>query len=168
MTYIKPGDVVSPKAHWKLIAVLRDGGPGEIAYAVGEWNGVPGIGMRWNGTDNKPIGNPQSRGLPTWTMLDPEIHLAVIQQLPDERKQVLACEHLGIDVPPMIEIEVRHHMGSGCHTLMKRASGQRMPEDSKKRLLGNPDRADFLAALYEDLRVHLGAGTRVVLHDLPG
>lgn len=167
MAYIKPGDVVSPKARWKLIAVLWDGGSGEIAYAVGEWDGVPGIGMRWNGTDNKPIGNPQSRGLPTWTMLDPDIHLAVIQQLPDEGKQVLACEHLGIDVPPMIEIRIRHHMGSGRHTLEKRTAGQKMLEDSRNRLFGNPDRADFLTALYEDLRVHLDAGTRVVLRGFP-
>ena len=147
--------------------MLSDGGPGEIAYAVGQWDRVPRIGVRWNGTDDKPIGSPQSRGLATWTMLDPEIYLAIIQKLPDEGMQVLACKHLGIDVSPMVEIRISRHP-SGRHTLTKRASGQRMPEDSyKRRLWANLDRADFLAALYDDLRGHLDAGTRVVLRDLP-
>ena len=167
MSYVKPGEVISPKEHWKLIAVLWDGGPGEITYAVGEWDGIPRIGVRWNGTDDNRIGNPQSRGLPTWTMLDPEIYLAIIQKLPDEKMQILACSHLGINVSPVVEVVVRHHP-SGRHTLMKQASGQQMLEDSdNNRLRSNLDRADFLAALYEDLRIHLDAGMRVILRDLP-
>ena len=31
-------------------------------------------------------GNPQSRGLPTWTMLDPEMHKGVIALLPPEKQ----------------------------------------------------------------------------------
>lgn len=167
MSYVKPGEVISPKEHWKLIAVLWDGGPGEIAYAIGEWDDVPRIGVRWNGIDDDRIGNPQSRGFPTWMMLDPEIYLAIIQKLP-EKMQILACRHLGINESPVVEIVVHRH-SSGRHTLMKRASGQQELKDSldNKRLFGNLDRADFLAALYEDVRVHLDAGTRVVLHDLP-
>ena len=99
MAYIKPGDVESPRNRWKLIAVLADGGPGEVAYAIGEWDGKPRMGMRWNGTDNKPVGNPQSRGLPTWTILDPKVYRAVIQNLPNENTQILACRYLGMTCP---------------------------------------------------------------------
>ena len=86
MSYIKPQEVVSPKAHWKLEDVLLEGEAGTCAYALGYWDGRPRIGFRWNGTDKTPIGNPQSRGLPTWTMLDPKIHEAVTHLLPAEKQ----------------------------------------------------------------------------------
>jgi len=85
MTYIKPTDVISPKAHWSLIQVLLDRGRDNCAYALGVWDGEPRIGFRWNGNDENVIGNPQSRGLPTWTMLDPEIHNEIIEWLPAEK-----------------------------------------------------------------------------------
>jgi len=94
MLYIRPSEVRSPKAYWHLFAVLVDRGPGDCAFALGEWNGKPRIGFRWNGTRENPIGNPQSRGLPTWTMLDPEFHEKVIAWLPDEKK-AMAREFLG-------------------------------------------------------------------------
>lgn len=97
VAYVTPDEVNSPKAHWRLADVLLDRGPGSCAYAIGEWDGERRIGFRWNGTDNNPIGNPQSRGLPTWTMLDPEMHNAVIAILPSD-KQVLARRFLGIGV----------------------------------------------------------------------
>ena len=96
MAYIKPCDVKSPKNRWQLTKVLADGGPGEVAYAVGYWDGKPRMGMRWNGTDDKPVGNPQSTGHPTWTMLDPETHRAIIETLRDEKAKVIARKHLRI------------------------------------------------------------------------
>jgi hypothetical protein len=86
MSYIKPQEVVSPKAHWKLEDVLLEGEAGTSAYALGYWDGWPRIGFRWNGTDESPIGNPQSRGLPTWTMLDRKLHEAVTHLLPAEKQ----------------------------------------------------------------------------------
>ena len=94
MPYITPGEVRSPKSSWQLIDVLLDRGPGDCAYALGEWDGERRIGFRWNGTDQNPLGNPQSRGLPTWTMLDPKMHEAVIGVLPPD-KQSLARRFLG-------------------------------------------------------------------------
>lgn len=41
--------------------------PGGCAYAIGTWDGARRIGFRWNGTDEYLPGNPQSRGLATWT-----------------------------------------------------------------------------------------------------
>jgi hypothetical protein len=94
MPYIRPEDVRSPKAHWQLIDVLLDRGEEDGAYALGEWDGERRIGFRWNGTEENPIGNPQSRGLPTYTMLDPGLHEAVIALLPQE-KRLLARRFLG-------------------------------------------------------------------------
>jgi hypothetical protein len=75
MTYIKPGDVHSPKRHWQLFNVLFDGGDENhpravknttVSFAIGRWDDEPALAMRWNGTKANPIGHPQSRGLPTW------------------------------------------------------------------------------------------------------
>ncbi|HTS41869.1 MAG TPA: hypothetical protein VMH84_15160 [Xanthobacteraceae bacterium] len=97
MAYVKPGEVHSPKVHWRLIEILLDRGEGDCAYALGKWDDVSRIGFRWNGTKDNPIGNPQSRGLPTWTMLDPNLHEAVIALLPKE-KRPLARRFLGTGV----------------------------------------------------------------------
>ena len=68
--YISPTEVISPKRHWSLITVLQDGGPGGCALALGRWENDPVLAMRWNGdNDTNPIGNPQSRGLPTWFII---------------------------------------------------------------------------------------------------
>jgi hypothetical protein len=64
--YIRPHDVVSPRASWGLIAVLHDPGPGDCALALGRWAGDPVLVLRWNGTATSPVGQPQSRGLPIW------------------------------------------------------------------------------------------------------
>ena len=81
-----PDAVVSPKALWHLEEVLLNYGTRNGAYALGLWEDRPRIGFRWNGDDDNPIGNPQSRGLPTWTMLDPKLHEAVIHLLPSDKQ----------------------------------------------------------------------------------
>src|SRR6202049_786281 len=99
MPYIDPSEVISPKAHWHLFDVILDRKGGDCAYALGTWDGERRIGFRWNGADDGgPIGNPQSRGLPTWTMLDPALHEAVVGLLPPE-KQSLAKRFLGLRSP---------------------------------------------------------------------
>ena len=82
MAYVDPKIVVSPKANWSLIKVLRNGeengqGDDDASLAIGKWDDLEGLGpqtvfaMRWNGTKNQPngVGNPQSRGLPTWFII---------------------------------------------------------------------------------------------------
>ena len=66
--YVKPQDVHSPKSQWTLVHVLFDGGPGPTgsSLAIGRWDNEPVLAMRWNGSEENPLGNPQSRGLPTW------------------------------------------------------------------------------------------------------
>jgi hypothetical protein len=100
MPYIKPAEVISPKAHWSLIDVLLDRGEGDCAYALGIWDGERRIGFRWNGTKDNELGNPQSRGLPTWTMLDKKIHIQIIEQLPPDK---LAMVRGFLDIKLMLE-----------------------------------------------------------------
>src|SRR5262249_48117821 len=95
-SYIDAGDVISPKAHWHLFDVILDRGEGDCAYALGTWDEERRIGFRWNGSKKTgPIGSPQSRGLPTWTILDPALHDAVVALLSPE-KQTLARRFLGL------------------------------------------------------------------------
>jgi hypothetical protein len=81
MAYTNPARVDSPKAAISKLKVLFDGG--EQVANGGDWSGwsvaefdwydVPALGMRWNGSTQNPdtsaVGNPQSRGLPTWFVL---------------------------------------------------------------------------------------------------
>lgn len=73
--YVKPDEVLSPKRRWQLFHVLFDGGDrnhqrvppnSTVSLAIGRWDGRPALAMRWNGTNDDRLGNPQSRGLPTW------------------------------------------------------------------------------------------------------
>ena len=95
VSYIKPRAVKSPKNRWHLFEVVLDRKEGKCAYALGEWDGERRIGFRWNGTKENKIGNPQSRGLPTWTILDEKLYEAVIDILPSD-KQEIAKMYLGL------------------------------------------------------------------------
>jgi len=167
MNYVRANDVVSPKTRWQFISVLRDDGRGNTVFAVGVWDGRPVIGVRWNGDAENPIGNPQSRGLPTWFILPSYLNLAVLGTV-DDNKQALAGELLGIQIPPVVDMQVDLHYGSGRHTLKVRESGQRRHADVLARnLSGNMNRLKFLEALYDEIRNHIDNGSRVVLHRLP-
>ena len=84
--YVPPKDVISPKQYLTLTAVLDDPGPGKCALALITWEGKAGFAMRWNG-DNKGkngIGNPQSRGVPTWFVLGDNYDDAIMSTLSSE------------------------------------------------------------------------------------
>jgi hypothetical protein len=76
MSYIDPTKVLSPKGSIKNLTVIRDGGENGWSLAEMEWDGSPVLAMRWNGGSNNgfpSIGNPQSRGIPTWFVLPEEV-----------------------------------------------------------------------------------------------
>ena len=83
--YIKPEDVRSPKSHWRLIRVLHDGGPSQWSVAEGQWDDggiwVNVLAIRWNGGPGAKIGNPQSRGLPTWFIIPEKLEACIRKEL---------------------------------------------------------------------------------------
>lgn len=87
--YVPATKVISPKRHWALITVLEDDGPGKGALAVGRWDNDPVLAMRWNGDSENPIGNPQSRGLPTWFIF-PDGYVEAILGILSPDKLILA------------------------------------------------------------------------------
>ena len=95
-----PNTVRSPKAHWTLIDVLYNGGDDDHSLAIGEWDQRRVLAARWNGNSAKEIGNPQSRGLPTWFVL-PDVYWAAILEQPfvPREKVKLAEALLGLNKP---------------------------------------------------------------------
>jgi len=93
--YVEAKDVRSPREWWTLIDVLIDKGEDNYAVAIGEWEGVRRLAMRWNGNAEKPSGHPQSRGNPMWFMLPKDYDAAMVETLP-ENKQIIAKALLGI------------------------------------------------------------------------
>lgn len=89
--YVKPGEALSPKKHWRLHRVLYDGGAGGWSAAEGQWedNGVweNRLAIRWNGTPDAQIGNPQSRGLPTWFIVPEELADALREAISVRQEQ---------------------------------------------------------------------------------
>jgi hypothetical protein len=82
MAYTKPQDVLSPKGSIKNIRVIYDGREHGWSLARLEWDGEEVIGIRWNGgsTNGIPsVGNPQSRGYPTWFVLPEEAGEQIIK-----------------------------------------------------------------------------------------
>ena len=50
-----------------------DTGEGGWALASLVWDGKPSLALRWNGDDDNRLGNPQSRGIPTWFVLPDDV-----------------------------------------------------------------------------------------------
>lgn len=90
MSYIKPELVQSPKKSVSELDVIYDGGERSWALAKMKWDGEKTIGLRWNGGTEDPkfphVGNPQSRGVPTWFILPQEIADVVVQMLKLNKK----------------------------------------------------------------------------------
>lgn len=70
--------------------MLVPAGPGEMAIALGKWDGTPVLALRWNGTDSSPVGHPQSRGLATWFIVERGHYTdAMIEALPTAEKELV-------------------------------------------------------------------------------
>lgn len=102
MGYQDPRLVKSPKGAVSHLRVLYDGGEQTAtnqewegwSVAELEWYEEPVLACRWNGSteyeDVSAIGNPQSRGLPTWFMIPKPLQEAIRAQLknvPDEEEE---------------------------------------------------------------------------------
>lgn len=101
MAYIDPTTVNSPKANWNLIEVVKNGGDGDAALAVGTWTNNDGdpprkvLAMRWNGehASSQGVGNPQSRGLPTWFIVPDWMNDTILKGdvIPSEKRALVAA-----------------------------------------------------------------------------
>jgi len=75
-----PRDVISPKHHVSNVQVIYDGGADDCAVARLDWDGRPGVGIRWNGNDTRPLDSPQSRGYPFWFQVPDDFADLVLQR----------------------------------------------------------------------------------------
>jgi hypothetical protein len=66
---------------WSISSVIFDEGEGEIAVCMGFWNSEQVIAIRWNGSKNKTLGNPQSSGHATWFILPTEFGVAIVKDI---------------------------------------------------------------------------------------
>jgi hypothetical protein len=79
--YCDPKTVNGPKKHVANVHVIYDGGEDDCAVAQLEWDGQPGVGIRWNGNRiDQPLGSPQSRGHPFWFLVPDPFGEIVIQR----------------------------------------------------------------------------------------
>lgn len=86
MRYTKPEDVRSPRYILTDLEILEHGDAYDVAIAKLKWNGKNAIGIRWNVSEkewNDPekksgkkicVGNPVSRGYPTWFILPHDLY----------------------------------------------------------------------------------------------
>lgn len=92
MSYTHPGTVISPKHRVDDLHVIYDGGPDNWSLAQLKWDQKEALGIRWNGGEKESVGNPQSRGLPTWFILPEELQPIIkkaVEHLFKEKEQQL-------------------------------------------------------------------------------
>jgi len=71
MSYVAPEDVLSPRSCvGGVIEVIHDPGEDQMSVARVLWKEEPVIAIRWNGSKDRPLGNPVSRGHATWFIVD--------------------------------------------------------------------------------------------------
>jgi hypothetical protein len=92
MSYVHPQTVRSPRNRVGDVDVLYNSSEhGGWSVARLEYDDEPDrIGIRWNGTDGESgIGNPQSRGMPTWFVVPDELAAVVrdrVEQLANSQE----------------------------------------------------------------------------------
>jgi len=80
MPYINPSTVLSPKNVVAEVEVIHDTKVGGWSVAKLLWKNKPALGIRWNGDDSQSIGNPQSRGNPTWFVVPEELAEVILSK----------------------------------------------------------------------------------------
>jgi hypothetical protein len=84
---VDPENVRSPKSRLsgEIEVLFNNADQEEYGYSIArfEWDRKPAVGIRWNGakSDARDIGNPQSRGLPTWFILPEDVETVILDHL---------------------------------------------------------------------------------------
>lgn len=95
-SFVEPEDVTAPRQRWSLIKVLYRGekkpedDSKDYSIAIGRWDGNPCLAIRWNANKERPVGNPHSRGLPTWFILPEKLHAKVLETLEKSQQEFAA------------------------------------------------------------------------------
>lgn len=96
MSYIQPDLVLSPKGMVEELSVIIDTGEEGWSLSKMKWDGNPVLAIRWNGGSKvghfPGIGNPQSRGVPTWFVLPDEVGAAIIENMVNQVKIYLETD----------------------------------------------------------------------------
>ncbi len=86
MPYIVPEDVASPQNRFVgLVELVYAGGENEMSVARIRWRDDQDeedrerIAVRWNGDDERPLGNPVARGHATWFIVAEYAEAGVLQ-----------------------------------------------------------------------------------------
>lgn len=69
------------------------------ALATAFWDKERALMMRWNGTEDRPKGNPVSTGYPTWFVVPSELHWPILATVEDATKRLEAVTWL--NGPPL-------------------------------------------------------------------
>jgi hypothetical protein len=88
MAHTSPDTVLSPKTSVSELRVLLNTGEGGYSLAAMRWDGTEALGVRWNGGPDNLLGNPQSRGIPTWFILPDEIAVPLRARYADSPGQL--------------------------------------------------------------------------------
>lgn len=100
MRFAPPETVLSPKGKVTDLKVLLNTGEDGWSLASLNWDGRGVLGMRWNGSAENPIGNPQSRGIATWFVVPDEIAALL-------HVKFHPAEELGIENSDVTRVRIR-------------------------------------------------------------
>ena len=77
---VDPNKVLSPRKRLKDLRVVhRDE---DWSLAVGIWDKMRALLTRWNGDEDRPLGNPVSHAHPTWFVLPQHFHAPLLGLVP--------------------------------------------------------------------------------------
>lgn len=79
MSYIDPSKVISPKSSVSAVRVIEDKKEGSFSIARLRYDQREELACRWNGGDDEPSGHPNSRGIPTWFLIPPQMREDVLE-----------------------------------------------------------------------------------------
>ncbi|HZR55606.1 MAG TPA: hypothetical protein VFA74_01945 [Terriglobales bacterium] len=71
MSYVQPQEVLSPKNKvGGIVEVIHDPGEDHMCVARILWENAEVVAIRWNGNEERPLGNPVSTAKPTWLVVE--------------------------------------------------------------------------------------------------
>ena len=87
MPYVLPSHVTSPKDRLtQIIEVIHDAGASDWSVAIVEYDGDRCVAIRWNGTEEEPLGYPSVRNYPVWFIV-PHFFASTIEHMARQKAE---------------------------------------------------------------------------------